>query len=299
MSAREEKELFTGTFTALVTPFKDGGLDLEGFRRLIDLQLEAQVTGVVVCGCTGEAATLSDEERYTLIEEAVKRVAGNMLVVAGTGTNCTRTTIELTRRAGELGADAAMLITPYYNKPTQQGLYEHYSAVAEETSIPLILYNVPGRTGVRLMPDTVRRLAAKAGFIALKEAGGSVDVVSDLVGDGALPVLSGDDSLTLPMIAVGAVGVVSVVSNLVPTDVRDLVDHALRGEFTEAAAVHHRLLRLVRAAFVETNPAPIKAMLSMRGLISDETRLPLVRVSASNREAIESTMKSFFSDRGA
>jgi 4-hydroxy-tetrahydrodipicolinate synthase len=279
-----------GTYTAMVTPFRNGEVDLESFTRLLDLQRAAGVSGVVPCGCTGEAATLNAGERRKLVEAALQRVGDRMQVIPGTGTNATETTIAWTREAEEAGAHAAMLITPYYNKPSQRGLVEHYRRIGDATRLPLILYNVPGRTGVTLAPDTIAALHATGRYVAIKEAAGSIDAFSDIRAASPIAVLSGDDSLTVPMIALGAVGVVSVISNLVPAMVKEMVDHGLRGDVRRASDEHFRLLSLTRAAFVESNPSPIKAMLSIRGLIANELRAPLAPVSAENMARIRKTL---------
>ena len=282
---------FHGTYTALVTPFKRGKVDYAAFKVLLERQKAAGVTGVVPCGCTGEAATLSVDERRELLRVALDTVGGDLCVIPGTGTNSTETTVALTREAERAGAHAAMLITPYYNKPSQRGLIEHYSRVAEATTLPLILYNVPGRTGVTLSSDTVAELHASGRFAALKEAGGSLDAVSDLRFKCAITVLSGDDSLSVPMMAVGARGAVSVVANLVPAMVREMIDSALSGDFRRAAEIHFRLLPVVRAAFVESNPSPIKAMLSHEGLIENELRAPLVPVGEKSQSVIRRALE--------
>jgi len=282
---------FHGTYTALVTPFNQGKVDYAAFRKLLERQKTARVMGVVPCGCTGEAATLSLDERRELIRVALDTVGGDLCVIPGTGTNSTETTVALTREAEKAGAHAAMLITPYYNKPSQRGLIEHYSRVAEATTLPLVLYNVPGRTGVTLSADTVTELYASGRFAAVKEAGGSVDAVSDLRLRCAITVLSGDDALSLPMMAVGARGVVSVVSNLVPAVVREMIDSALSGDFRTAGEIHFRLLPVVRAAFIESNPSPIKAMLSYEGLIENELRAPLVPVGEKSQSVIRRALE--------
>lgn len=283
---------FRGAYTALITPFRGGAVDYAAFKKLVEKQGSARMAGVVPCGCTGEAATLTLDERSELIRIALETAGDRLQVVAGTGTNSTETTIALTKEAETLGAHAAMLITPYYNKPSQRGLIEHYRRVADATSLPLVLYNVPGRTGVTLAADTVAELHAGGRFAAIKEAGGSVDAVSDLRSKSAITVLSGDDSLTLPMMSVGAKGVVSVVSNLCPEHVRAMVDYALAGDFSRAVDVHYRLLPLVRAAFVESNPSPIKAMLSVTDSIENELRPPLVPVSERSMELIRHALES-------
>jgi 4-hydroxy-tetrahydrodipicolinate synthase len=233
------------------------------------------------------------DERSRLIECCLDVAGDAMTVIAGTGTNVTSSTIELTRAAESQGAHAAMLITPYYNKPTQEGLYRHFSTVAEATDLPLILYNVPGRTGTAIAPATARRLFDTGRFVAVKEAGGSVDAVSDLMSRGSMRVLSGDDSLTLPMISVGAEGVISVVSNIFPRAVTTMVSAALEGRWEEARELHYALLPVVRAAFIETNPGPVKAMLAHAGIIKEEFRLPLVPVSSTSRASIIETIAQF------
>jgi 4-hydroxy-tetrahydrodipicolinate synthase len=281
---------FRGAYTALITPFKGGKVDFAAFKTHVTGQREAGVAGVVPCGCTGEAATLTLDERRELIRICLEDGGDRMRVVPGTGTNSTETTIAMTREAEKAGAHAAMLITPYYNKPSQRGLVEHYLRVAEATSLPLVLYNVPGRTGVSLGADTVAELHATGRFPAIKEAGGSVDAVSDLRSRSGITVLSGDDSLTVPMMALGAKGVVSVVSNLYPDVVRDMVERALSGDFAGARELHFQLLPIVRAAFVESNPSPIKAMLSLRGSIENELRPPLVPVTERSLSVIKNAL---------
>jgi 4-hydroxy-tetrahydrodipicolinate synthase len=284
---------FRGTYTALVTPFKNKAVDEEAWAGLIDLQKGAGIAGIVPCGCTGEAATLSDSERRRLLDVALERAGDALQVIAGTGTNDTASTIALTKEAEAAGAHAAMLITPYYNKPSQAGLLEHYRRVGDATSIPLILYNVPGRTGVTLAPATIAALHETGRYPAIKEAAGSLDAVSDIRAASPITILSGDDPLTVPMISLGARGVVSVVSNLVPEMVRDMVAFALAGNNESAAKFHFRLLPLMRAAFIESNPSPIKAMLNVRGLIENELRSPLAPVSAANMRAVRGVLDDF------
>ncbi len=281
---------FRGAYTALVTPFRDGALDETAYRRLLDAQKEAGLAGVVPCGCTGEAATLDGDERKRLLDIALDSVGGAMQVIPGTGSNSTEASIALTKAAEAAGAHAAMLITPYYNKPSQQGLIGHYFRVAEATTIPLVLYNVPGRTGVTLAPETVAELYGSGRFAAVKEAGGRVDAVSDILAGCEITVLSGDDSLTVPMMSLGARGVVSVVSNLFPALVREMIDNALEGNFRGAADIHFQLLPVVRAAFVESNPSPIKAMLAHKGIMTDEVRAPLATVCEKSLELIRATL---------
>jgi len=280
-----------GVFTALVTPFRDGEVDEESFARLVEDQIRAGVAGVVVCGSTGEAATLTELERDRLVRRALALCHGTATRVwVGSGTNCTRTTIELTLRAEEQGADAAMIVTPYYNKPSQEGLYQHFRSVAESTRLPLIAYNVPGRTGVNLLPETVARIHALNRYAAIKEACGSLDQVSDLCTRCSITVLSGDDSLTLPMLSLGATGVVSVVSNLFPAEVGRLVESFGRGDLAGARVWHERLMPVFRAAFWETNPAPIKMLLHHDGRMRPDTRLPLVLASEGIRDRLAAVL---------
>jgi len=288
--------MFRGSFTALVTPFKGDRLDRAGLERNVDFQLANGTSGLVPCGSTGEAPTLSHEEWETVIATVVARANKKIPVVPGTGTNDTRKTIDLTRRAEELGADAALVVSPYYNKPTQEGLYRHFRAVAESVGIPLVIYNIPGRTGVNILPETFERLCRDCLNIkAVKEAAGSVDQASEIImrcGE-RLTVLSGDDSLTLPMMAVGANGVVSVVSNIVPKDVALLCDHMLSSRTSEALALHQRLLPLVKAMFVESNPIPVKTAMHMLGLPAGELRLPLCEPSEKSKEVIEGALRKY------
>ncbi|MEE9269266.1 MAG: 4-hydroxy-tetrahydrodipicolinate synthase [Candidatus Krumholzibacteria bacterium] len=284
---------FVGTYTALVTPFKDGELDMDAYRELLATQAAAGLAGVVPCGCTGEAATLAEKERRTLLETALERVGDRLQVVAGTGTNSTESTIRLTREAEAAGAHAAMLITPYYNKPSQAGMLDHYRQVGDATELPLILYNVPGRTGVTLSADTVAELHRTGRFAAIKEAGGSIDAVSDIRAKSDITVLSGDDSLTVAMLALGARGVVSVISNILPAAVRDMVAAALEGDFKRASDLHFRLLPVMRAAFVESNPSPMKSMLASTGMMREDVRAPLAPVSSHNRDGILRALETF------
>ena len=276
-----------GVLTAIVTPFRDGELDEPAFRKLLREQVDAEIAGVVVCGSTGEAATLTLDERTRCIAAALDVCGGTRTQVwVGTGTNCTRTTIELTQAAERQGAHGAMIVAPYYNKPTQEGLYRHFSEVAQHSRLPLILYNVPGRTSVNVLPETVARVHALRRYVAVKEACGSLDQVSDLRARCDITVLSGDDSLTLPMLALGAQGVISVVSNLLPAETRQLVDCFLAGDVAEAERWHLRLLPFFRGAFIETNPAPIKMLLALDGKCTPETRLPLVPASPAAKETL-------------
>lgn len=281
-----------GSMVAIATPFKNGGIDTEAYRRLIEFQIENGTAGIVPCGTTGESATLTHEEHEHLIRQTIELVRGRALVIPGTGSNSTREALRLTRAAKESGADAALLITPYYNKPTQEGLRRHYDTVAAEVDIPMIVYNVPGRTGVSIEPDTLARLVADHdNIIAVKDSTGNLDWTSAVCGIKKLAVLSGDDSMTLPMMSLGAVGVISVLANIAPKAVAEMVGKAAAGDWTGAREIHHRYFKLTRSLFVETNPIPVKAAMEMMGLIGPEIRLPLVPVSAPNRQKIKQLMQ--------
>ena len=283
--------MFDGLIVAMVTPFRDGELDLEATSRLVDFMIDGGVEGLVVSGSTGEAATCSVEERLTLWKHVRDHVRRRVPVIAGTGTNSTSESISLTRRAEELGLDGAMIVTPYYNKPTPKGQVAHFSAVANSTKLPLILYNVPGRTATNTMPETIARLDSIPNIVAVKEASGSLDQASGVRARTHFTLLSGDDSLTLPMIAVGAAGVVSVAGNVAPREMRALCDHARAGRIAEAEAEHRKLGPLFKALFVESNPGPVKALLAQLGLIRNELRLPLVPVEPSTEEALRAAAK--------
>jgi 4-hydroxy-tetrahydrodipicolinate synthase len=278
--------MFEGLSVAMVTPFKDGAIDHDATARLVDFLIEGGTECLVVSGSTGEAATCSVEERRALWRFAKERVRGRVPVVAGTGTNSTADTIVLTRLAGECGLDGAMIVTPYYNKPTPRGQVAHFAAVARSTPLPLILYNVPGRTGTNTLPETIEQVQSLPNVVAVKEASGSLDQASAVRARTSLSLLCGDDSLTLPMIAVGAVGVVSVVGNAAPREMRALCDHARAGRMQEAEAIHRRLLPLFKALFIESNPGPVKFLLAAIGLIENELRLPLVPVEPASEAAI-------------
>jgi 4-hydroxy-tetrahydrodipicolinate synthase len=285
--------MFEGTFVAMVTDFRDGMLDLDGVRSLAKRLIEAGVDGLVPAGCTGEAATLTVNERVDMIKAVIdaKGDSAKVSVIPGTGTNCTSSTVELTSIAHDLGADAAMLITPFYNKPTQAGLIKHYETVASKVKIPIVLYNVPGRTCVNMLPETVAELAGIDNVVAIKEASGSVDQVARIVATTDITVLSGDDSLTLPMLAVGARGVVSVAANVVPGEVVEMVSAFLGGSLDKARALHLKLLPLMHVLFLETNPGPVKAALEMIGHGTGDLRLPLVGVSEASRQKVKRVLQ--------
>ncbi|MFH1312749.1 MAG: 4-hydroxy-tetrahydrodipicolinate synthase [Candidatus Eisenbacteria bacterium] len=284
--------MFDGTYVAMVTDFKNGSLDLDGVRSLARKLIDGGVTGLVPAGCTGEAATLSTEERVAMIKAVLDERGDNtaVKVIPGTGTNSTASSIELTQVAADLGADAAMLITPYYNKPTQGGLIKHFETVASSVKIPLVLYNVPGRTGVNMLPETVTELAKIENIVAVKEASGSVDQVSRIIAGSDITVLSGDDSLTLPMLSVGAKGVVSVVANVVPDTVSRMVSAFLEGRAEEAREIHLKILSLMHVLFIETNPGPVKAALQMLGHGTGEMRLPLVAISRQSADRVRDVL---------
>jgi 4-hydroxy-tetrahydrodipicolinate synthase len=284
---------FEGLFTALVTPFAKGRVDEEALRGLVERQIAAGVDGLVPCGSTGESATLSHAEHRRVVEIAVDAVRGRVPVLAGAGSNNTSEAIELTRHAKEAGADGALLISPYYNKPTQEGIVAHYAAIARATDFPLIVYNIPGRTASNILPATLARLAAIEQVEGVKEACGDIAQISEVIarcGPG-FSVLAGDDVLTLPVIAIGGQGVIATSSNVAPAEMVELVRSARAGDFESARAAHYRLLPLFGALFCETNPIPVKAALAMQGLCRDEIRLPLTRPSAAARERIECVLK--------
>ena len=292
--------MFRGTFTALVTPFRDGGIDISAFEQLIETQIAAGITGIVAIGTTGESPTLSHEEREQTIRVALAKANRRCLVLAGTGSNSTEHAIAQTKFAEELGVDAALLVAPYYNKPSQEGLFRHFKAIADATSLPVMLYNIPGRCGVDIVPETVSRLAKQCrNIVSIKEASGSVERISELrrhLPD-AFTILSGDDSLTLPFMAVGAVGVVSVASNLFPSEVCALVRACESNDLKSAEKLHRELLPLFKDLFIEPNPVPMKAALGWRGSMSPEVRLPLCEMSDANQARLRKTLEDFESKR--
>jgi len=287
--------MFKGTYTAIVTPFKGGRIDEDGFRKLIDFQIDHGIDGIVPVGTTGEAATLDYDEHLRVIEIAVQQANGRCKIVAGTGSNSTREAIELTQKAEKLGIDGALLASPYYNKPTQEGVYRHYRAIAESTSLKLMLYNVPGRTAGEIGIETCARLATDCKtIVSIKEAGGSAERVSALrnVVPPDFTILSGDDAQTLPFMAVGAVGVVSVASNIIPKPMTELVSNFLEGRPSDSMRIHLRYFRLFKDLFIESNPIPIKTALHLMGMIEPEFRLPLCEMSAANREQLSRTLSA-------
>lgn len=286
--------MFTGTYTAIVTPFKNGKVDEAALGRLIKNQIKAGVDGVVPVGTTGESPTVDYEEHIHIIALSVKFAAGKIKVLAGTGANATKEAIYLTREAERVGADGSLQVGPYYNKPTQEGLFQHFREIARNTKLPIVLYSIPGRSGVEIGVETVRRLVAECkNIIGIKEAGGSCDRVSQLraVTGPRFEILSGDDSLTIPFMSVGAQGVISVVSNVAPREVAQMVKAYASGDTKKALQLHQKLFPLFKDLFIETNPIPVKAALAMMGQIEEEYRLPLVPIGDKNREALRATLK--------
>jgi len=282
--------MFKGSMVALATPFKNGQVDEARIPELVEFHLSKGTDAICPCGCTGEAATLTHDEQIKVIKIVIEVVAGKAKVIAGTGSNSTDEALTLTRRAKDAGADGALMITPYYNKPTQQGLIQHYKAAAA-VGLPLMLYNVPSRTGVNMLPETVAKLSEVENVVAVKEASGSVDQVSAILNLCDINVLSGDDSLTLPMLAVGAKGVVSVAANVAPAEVKALIDDFNDFNMEEAQRIHYQLLPLFKALFCETNPIPVKRALSMMGLIENELRPPLTPLSVENEPRLKAVLE--------
>jgi 4-hydroxy-tetrahydrodipicolinate synthase len=285
--------MFNGAFTALVTPFRNGEVDVEALEGLAEFQIAQGIHGLVPCGTTGESPTLSEEEDRLVIETVVRVTNGRVSVVAGTGSNNTASAIKYTKMAEEVGADGSLQVAPYYNKPTQEGLFRHFAAIAESTSLPLVLYNIPGRTSVTIASETIAQLAEIPNIVGIKDSTLSMNMVSDirrLCGED-FDILSGDDPMTLPLMALGGVGVISVASNVAPGAVSDLVNAMNSGDLARGRELHYRLLPLIRALSVETNPIPVKAAASLLGLCSDELRLPLVPMSGENLRRLQEVME--------
>lgn len=280
--------MFHGAITAIITPFRNGRLDVPALKKLVEFQVRNGISGIVPCGTTGESATLSFDEHEKVIQVVMEASAGRVRVIAGTGSNNTKEAVVLTRYAKKAGADAALVITPYYNKPTQKGLVAHFTAIAEEVDIPVILYNVPGRTGVNMTADTVARLSEIGNIAGVKEASGNLAQVCDILRSTprTFCVLSGDDALYFPMLALGAKGVISVVSNVAPREMADLYDAFISGRIATAREIHYRLWPLMQTLFIETNPIPVKTAAAMMGMIKEEFRLPLCPMSDVNRKAL-------------
>ena len=287
--------MFEGSFVAIVTPFKNGEVDASALRELIEFHIVNGTNGIVPCGTTGESATLNHAEHEEVIRISVETCKGRIPVLAGTGSNATQEAIELTLRAQKIGADGALLITPYYNKPTQEGLFQHFSAVAKETDIPIILYNVPSRTSINMLPSTVARLSSVNNIVGIKEASGSLVQVSEII-DLCGPdfeVISGEDPLTWPILAIGGKGVISVTANLVPNKFAKLVDAARTGDVETAKALHYELLKLNDIMFVETNPIPVKSALALMDRIQNEFRAPLCPPSEESLSQLKTVLKAY------
>ena len=286
--------MFTGTYTAIVTPFKNGALDEAALERLIKLQVKGGVDGIVPVGTTGESPTVDYDEHIKIIALSVKFAGGKVKVLAGTGANATSEAIKLTQEAEAVGVDGSLQVAPYYNKPTQEGLYQHFKAIARATKLPIVLYSIPGRCGIEIGVETVKRLAQDCrNIIGIKEAGGSCDRVSQLraATGPKFTILSGDDSLTLPFMSVGAQGVISVASNVIPREVSQMVKLFASGKSDAALKLHAKYYPLFRNLFIETNPTPVKAALAMMKVIGEESRLPLVPMDPKNRDILRATLK--------
>jgi 4-hydroxy-tetrahydrodipicolinate synthase len=287
--------VFKGSMVALITPFKDGQVDWKTLDAVVDFQIQAGTDVLVPCGTTGESPTLTHEENDKVIAAVVRRAKGRVVVVGGTGSNSTDEAIEMTRNARQNGANGALLVAPYYNKPTQEGLFRHFKAVADAVDIPLVLYNIPGRCGVEIAADTIVRLrAACPNITAVKHATGSMDGASELRVRSDIAIISGDDSMTLPLMAVGAVGVISVLANIVPKDVKALTDAALRGDWETARKWHLKMFTLAKGLLsLETNPIPIKTAMAMAGMCAEEFRLPMCPMQPANREKLTAALKDY------
>jgi len=288
--------MFEGSIVALITPFRGGEVDYQALENLIEFHINNHTDAILVCGTTGESPTLTFEEHEKVIEEAVRIAKGRIKIIAGTGANATHEAIELSTHAQRVGADACLLVAPYYNKPTQEGLYRHFKAIAEEVSIPIILYNIPSRTGVEIAPETIYRLVKEhENIIGSKESTPNMDRISELkrlLGDN-FTILSGDDSLTLPMMALGAKGVISVANNIMPREVKQMVDYALKGDFKKAREMHYYLYELFKVLFIETNPIPVKTACWALGMCEKEFRLPMCEMKPENERKLISVLKAY------
>ncbi len=285
--------MFSGALTASITPFRDGAVDERALRDFIEWQIAEGIDGLVACGSTGESATLTHAEHEIVIKITIEQVNKRVPVIAGTGSNATAEAIRLTRAAQELGADGALLVSPYYNKPTQEGIFRHFRTIAQAVDLPLVVYNIPGRTASNVLPETFARLAEIENIVGVKEASGSMDQISDIIhlcGD-RLAILSGDDALTLPLMALGGKGVITTIGNVMPRDIHNLAHAAAAGNFEYAREVHYNMLPLMRALFVETNPIPVKQAVAFMGKCANELRMPLVPMSASAAEKLDLVMK--------
>jgi 4-hydroxy-tetrahydrodipicolinate synthase len=287
--------MFKGAMVAIVTPFKNDQIDEEALRELIEFQIANGTDGIVPCGTTGESATLTHEEHDRVIEITIDAVKKRVPVIAGTGSNNTSEALRLTKHAYEAGADGALIVCPYYNRPTQEGLYQHFKTIAESVPIPIMPYNIPSRTGVNLMPEMVAKLAKIKNIVGIKEASGSIKQMSDVINlcDKDFAVLSGDDIFTLPLLAIGGAGIISVISNVAPADMAELVDAFAAGDMVRAKALHHKMSALIDALFIEVNPIPVKAALALMGKIEYEYRLPLCKMAEANFEKLRKIMVNY------
>jgi 4-hydroxy-tetrahydrodipicolinate synthase len=285
--------MFSGAFSAIITPFRDGAVDEAALRELVEWQIQSGVDGLVACGSTGESATLTHSEHDQVVKLVVEHARRRVPVIAGTGSNSTAEAIRLTAFAREVRADGALLISPYYNKPTQEGIYKHYKMIAANVDLPLIVYNIPGRTASNILPETFARLCDIKQVVAIKEASGSMDQISDILrlcGD-RLAILSGDDSATLPIMAIGGKGVIATITNVMPREMHELAAAALKGDFARARQIHFAMLPLMRALFLETNPIPVKQACAFMGKCANELRMPLIPMSQQPAEKLRSVMK--------
>ncbi|MFH1996381.1 MAG: 4-hydroxy-tetrahydrodipicolinate synthase [Candidatus Omnitrophota bacterium] len=287
--------MFKGSMVALVTPFKDGALDEQAVRKLVDFQIAGGTSALVPCGTTGESATLSHQEHDTMVETVIDAAKKRIPVIAGSGSNNTAEAVRLTKHAKEAGADAALLISPYYNKPTQKGIYLHYKAIAEAVDIPLIIYNIASRTGINIEPDTFAALSKVKNIVGVKEASGNIDQMTWIVKKSVQRffLISGDDALTLPVLSIGGTGVISVVANIVPKDVAAMVEHFSAGRIEEARALHYKLCGLVKSMFIETNPIPVKTAMGMMKMIDPELRLPLCSMEEENVKKLKTALEEY------
>jgi 4-hydroxy-tetrahydrodipicolinate synthase len=287
--------MFKGAMVAIVTPFKNDQVDEKALRELIEFQIANGTDAIVPCGTTGESATLTHEEHDRVIEITIDAVKKRVPVIAGTGSNNTAEALRLTRHACDAGADGALIVCPYYNRPTQEGLYQHFKTIAESVPIPIIPYNIPTRTGVNLMPEMVAKLAKIKNIVGIKEASGSIAQMSDIINlcDNDFSVLSGDDIFTLPLMAIGGAGVISTISNVAPADMAGLIDAFENGDLIKAKALHHKMSKLIDALFIEVNPIPVKAALALMGKIEYEYRLPLCKMAEANFEKLKKIMINY------
>jgi 4-hydroxy-tetrahydrodipicolinate synthase len=287
--------MLSGAFTAIVTPFKNGEVDEPALKKLIRFGIDNGISGFVPCGTTGESPTLSHEEHNRVVEVTVKETAGQVKVIAGTGSNSTVEAISLTKHAKSVGADGALLVSPYYNKPSQEGLFQHFKKVAEEADFPVVLYNIQGRTGINIENSTVERLSKVPNIIGVKEASGSILQISEVIRlcGADFSVMSGDDQITYPLMALGGKGVISVITNIIPKKMSALVSAMLKGNAAEARSIHFEIFELCQAMFIETNPVPVKAALALMGMISPEYRLPLCEMAPANRDKLTKVLERY------